>query len=319
MCPNTSCRIYVGTSGFSYDDWQGIVYPAGPGIDRLSYIGRFTDALEINTSFYRPVTARMVQSWLTRTMQFSQFLFCFKLHRRFTHERSQRYSSSEMQVYLDGLDPATQAGRLGAILAQFPFSMRYSQESVDWLMRLAEDLADYPLAVEVRHSSWDNDRFYQFLLEHQIAFCNIDQPALANCIEPKAITTAPFAYVRLHGRNAANWFGSNISPAQKYNYLYSQEELEQWVQRIGQMQSRTKRIFVFANNHFVGRAAANAVQLRHMFLGEKLSNVPPILVENFPQLEQICTAQEQDGSDARSNQQTNNHKGDFEQEKLFDL
>jgi len=289
MINDRTCQIYVGTSGFSYDDWESVVYPGSSGFDKVAFLASFIDAIEINTSFYRPVSPRMVESWISRTRHRADFLFCFKLHRQFTHERSRPYSSTELRSYLAGIEPARQGDKLGAVLAQFPFSMHFTQESVDWLMRLADDLADYPLAIEVRHGGWDNDRFYQFLRDRRIAFCNIDQPQLRNCLAPTQIATTDFAYVRLHGRNAANWFSAAV-PSDRYNYLYSENELQQWVKRIGQIKQHTSRIFVFANNHFVGKATANAIQLRYMFLQKRVP-APPLLVKNFPQLQQICTTE----------------------------
>jgi len=288
MTDQTPGRIYIGTSGWSYEDWEGIVYPEGPArFDKLVHLSHYIDAVEVNTSFYHPVAPRMVESWLRRTAHLPDFLFCFKLHQRFTHRRDQPYARGELNESLAGVAVAHEAGKLGALLAQFPWSMRNTRESVQWLQRLADDLADYPLAVEVRHSSWHCDEFIEFLRDRKIAFCNIDQPALRHCLGPTQVVTAPFSYVRLHGRNAENWFRSNAQSHERYNYLYSENELQPWVERLLNLQRQTSRLFVFANNHFVGQATANAIQLRYMVLKEKVP-VSPTMLEKYPQLQKLA-------------------------------
>ena len=226
-------RIRVGTSGWSYEDWRGIVYPEHPRPrDELRFLAGFVDALEVNSSFYRPPTAATTESWLRRTADLPDFRFTFKLHQRFTHQRAAVWTKVEAEEYRQGLQPVAEAGRLGAVLMQFPWSFRYLPENADWLKRLADMLRPWPLVAEVRHDSWLADEAAALLAELELTMASIDQPQLENCIPPCGKAQGPLAYVRLHGRNSRHWWGEQMSSHERYNYLYSDSELDEWVDRI---------------------------------------------------------------------------------------
>ncbi|MFQ5694652.1 MAG: DUF72 domain-containing protein, partial [Terriglobia bacterium] len=186
-------------------------------------------------------------------------------------------------------------GKLGALLAQFPFSFKNVPENRAYLERLAERFRDFPLVIEVRHASWNQLEFYDWLTERGIGFCNIDQPVIGRSLKPSEHATAPVGYVRLHGRNYKEWFSSpdsgereDATGAERYNYLYSSEELEPWAERIESVAANSELTFVITNNHFRGQAVTNALQLIYRFKQQRVK-VPPPLLKHYPELEPIAS------------------------------
>jgi uncharacterized protein YecE (DUF72 family) len=254
-------------------------------MDQLRYISGFFHAVEVNSSFYRPPSPQTTASWARRAQQ--PFRFAFKLHQRFTHQRDEPPDKTEVEQFTAGLLPVEQAGLLGPVLVQFPWSFRCGPSAFDWLARLAGSFGRFSLVVEVRHSSWDVPEARANLQQMGLNYCNIDQPPLRNCIGPSAHATGPIGYVRLHGRRADTWFRENIQPHERYDYLYAADELAEWVGRIRQLAQKTERVFVFANNHYAGQGPANALQLRAMLEGTRLE-VPPAMLERFGFLRAIA-------------------------------
>jgi len=284
-------RIFVGTSGWSYADWRGIVYPERPRTaDELRFLAGYLDALEVNSSFYRSPTPRMTASWVRRTADLSDFRFTFKMNRRFTHQRTP-WLPTEAQEFRDGLAPVAEAGKLGAVLLQFPWSFRAGEESYDWLHRLADEFGAWPLAVEVRHDSWLADEALYSLKLLNLSVANIDQPQLNRCIAPGSLTTGPLGYVRLHGRRRDTWFADNVEPHERYNYLYRDDELDEWIGRLREISRQSKDVYVFTNNHYRGQAPANAFQILSKLKRDRVP-VPDTMFEHFPFLESIAAAPE---------------------------
>ena len=191
-------RYHIGTAGWSYEDWDGIVYPVPKprGFHALPFLAGYIDIVEVNSTFYRPASVALVRSWLRRIEAHPGFLLSLKLHQAFTHVR-EGFTGKDVDDFKAALDILRLGGRLAALLVQFPWSYRNSPENVDYLARLLEHFAGYPLAVEVRHASWDEPGFYALLEGHRAAFCNIDQPLFEDSIGPSAVSTLPdFAYVR---------------------------------------------------------------------------------------------------------------------------
>jgi len=281
-------HIRVGTAGWSYDDWKGVVYPADMprSLHPLTYLSQFMDTVEVNSSFYRPPNPKHSEAWVHKVEGNPRFLFTFKLWERFTHKRDTFPAADEIAVYCDGIAPAATAGKLGAILVQFPWSFKRSPENRKWLARVLDRFSEYPLALEIRHASWNVPDVYDGLAERQVAFCNIDQPLFSNSIEPSDKVTARVGYVRLHGRNAADWFRKDAGRDDRYNYLYSREELEQWLTMVRRMRQRAKDIYVITNNHFEGQAMVNAFELKHAIEG-KPQPVPDCLLAAYPRLKDL--------------------------------
>lgn len=273
-------QIRIGPAGWSYKDWEGTVYPPhGSKFDHLAYLASFFDTIEINSPFYRIPPPAHAKSWVRRVAGNPDFKFTTKVFRGFTHEAGEP-PAADAKAFRDYLDPLAEADRLGAVLLQYPWSFKNSEESRDKLTRLFSTFAGYPLALEVRHATFQNDEFLQFLNEHNVAWVNVDQPLFHDSVKPSATATGPLAYVRLHGRNYEKWFTHEES-WERYNYLYSKEELAPWVDRIQTMASANET-YVVTNNHFRGQAIVNAVELEAS-LGME-AKMPPQLKEAYPHL-----------------------------------
>jgi uncharacterized protein YecE (DUF72 family) len=281
-------QISIGTAGWSYEDWEGIVYPErhGARLHPLTFLAEYIDLIEVNSTFYRIPTPSMVLGWLRAVTDHPDFRFAVKLHQSFTHAR-RNFTGKDVDLFKAGLEPIAAAKRLAALLLQFPWSYQNTEPHRDYLAGLFRLFSGYPLALEVRHGTWDDPAFFAFLREHGAAFCNIDQPVIGSSLKPTAIVTDPrFAYVRLHGRNYADWFREDAGRDDRYNYLYAKNELEEWVGRIKEMGRSTDRIYVITNNHYRGQALANALQIKNLTSGKKLE-VPLGLLKQYPILEDI--------------------------------
>jgi uncharacterized protein YecE (DUF72 family) len=277
-------RIRIGPAGWSYKDWEGIVYPQklGAKFDPLEYLSRFFDTIEINSSFYRPFTATTAKSWAQRVVSAKEFLFTAKLHRVFTHERGKATEADE-QAVREGFDELASAQKLGAVLLQFPWSFKNTDEDRVYLAKLLDLFKDYPRVLEIRHSSWNTPQIYEWLEEAGVGICNIDQPLFTKSIKPAALTTSQIGYVRLHGRNYQDWFREKAPRDDRYNYLYSLDELEPWITRIKEVAKKTRESYVITNNHFRGQAVVNALEIKST-LAEKLVPAPAPLFQRYPNL-----------------------------------
>jgi uncharacterized protein YecE (DUF72 family) len=260
--------IYFGTAGWSYPDWEGIVYPKPrpKGFDPLEYLSGFVDAIEINSSFYAPPPEKNCRSWLSRVADRPDFVFTLKLWRRFTHDR-EPYTAEQSEPFREAAAILRERGRLGAILAQFPMSFHHTAENRAWLDRLFATFSEFPLVLEVRHGSWNQEEFYGWLLEKGVGFVNLDQPLLGQALRPSARSTSAVGYVRLHGRNYEEWFKEEAGRDERYNYLYSWAELKPWAERIRALAGQCEQVFVVANNHYQGQALLNALQLKELVTG----------------------------------------------------
>ena len=274
----TGRRLLVGTAGWSYKDWEGTVYPPhGSKFDHLAYLSHYFDTIEVNSSFYRIPPPTHAKSWVRRVAANDRFQFTAKLYRGFTHAPDQ-LAPDDAEAFKRFLDPLAEAGRLGALLIQYPWSFKEGEGRVDNLFDVVRQFRDYPLAVEVRHSSLQSEEFLARLREAGVAFVNIDQPLFADSVKPSAIETAPLAYFRFHGRNYQKWF-AHAESWERYDYLYSAAELRPWIEKINRLE-KAEKVFVVTNNHFRGQAAVNAVEIKRG-LGQK-GEVPPQLAETYP-------------------------------------
>ncbi len=288
--PSThAAQIRVGPAGWSYDDWAGIVYPAHRSHDfhEATYLADFFDTIEINTSFYQPIRPKLAEQWIERVAANPRFVFTAKLWQRFTHETGAT-QEDELAVRA-GFDPLLRAGKLGAVLMQFPFSFHRTPENTTYLKSLFQKFGDYPLAIEIRHSTWNDREFFAMLHERGVGFCNIDQPVIGRSMKPTERSTAKVGYIRMHGRRYDTWFSDDPTspPEERYNYLYKEEELEPWAERIRHVANHTDSTFVITNNHYQGKAIVNALQLIHLLSGKKVK-VPEPLRHHYPQLEIIA-------------------------------
>jgi uncharacterized protein YecE (DUF72 family) len=276
--------IRFGPAGWSYTDWAGIVYPKPRprGFDPLAYLAGYFDTIEVNSTFYRPATAETARSWVERVGANPEFRFTAKLWRRFTHQRREAWLASEVGEVRAGLDPILEAGRLGAVLLQFPWSFRRTEENREWLDDLISTFSELPLVLEVRHSSWNVPDLFASLSRRAVGFVNIDQPLFDNSIAPSAHATAPVGYVRVHGRNYRDWFRKGAESHERYDYLYSAEELRPWAERAQEISREppTEDVYVVTNNHYQGKAVVNALMLRSLVRGSRVP-APPVLFERY--------------------------------------
>src|SRR5258708_6550829 len=292
--PASSGVLRVGPAGWSYPDWAGYVYPSrrAKGFHEATYLAEYFDTIEINTSFYQPLRPDHAAQWIDRVAANPQFVFTAKLWQRFTHDvRSTAPSATaeEERAVRAGFDVLRTANKLGAVLLQFPFSFHRTEETVSYLSSLLKRFADYPLVVEVRHATWDSPETLDLLRTSGATFCNIDQPIIGRSLAPSAQTTSAVGYVRLHGRRYDTWFTNDAeTPAhERYNYLYTAEELAPWVARVRKVAERARETFVVANNHFQGKSVVNALQLISILKGSKVK-VPEPLRRQYPELQAIA-------------------------------
>jgi uncharacterized protein YecE (DUF72 family) len=291
-------EIRIGTAGWSYKDWEGIVYPANLKRQQhpAEYLARYFDVIEINTSFYGPIKPEIARMWCRKVEGANpKFQFTAKLHKAFTHAPGGQVQPTSAATLAptekdegevkEGLDTLAEAGKLGALLVQFPISFKNTPENREYLTDLLQRFQQYPRVIEVRHASWNNEEVLRSFTEQSVSFCNIDQPLLGRAIRPSTHATAPIGYVRLHGRNYEQWF-EHEKPHDRYNYLYSEGELAKWKPRIEEIARKTEVTYVVANNHFEGKAAVNGLQLKHMLTGRKVK-APATLVERYPELREI--------------------------------
>lgn len=293
--------VKIGTAGWSYKDWDGIVYPASLKKEKhpVEYLAQYFDLIEINSSFYGHIKPEIGLLWCrkARTVN-TQFIFTAKLNKAFTHSpvavleptsaTTIRPHADDEQLAKEGLDALAGEGMLGALLAQFPVSFKNTNENRDYLESVIDRFKQYPLVVEVRHSSWNNEGTLRYFAQKGVAFCNIDQPRLGRSLGPTEHVTSPLAYVRLHGRNYDKWFDSD-SRDDRYNYLYTEPELKGWKQHIDNITKKSKVTYVVTNNHFEGKAVVNALQLKHLITQQPVK-VPHQLLKTYWELEQIAEA-----------------------------
>ncbi len=270
-------QIRVGPAGWSYTDWEKVVYPPhGSRFDPLAYLASFFDTIEINSPFYRIPPPSHAKSWVRRVSENEQFKFTTKVFRGFTHDDT-ALVADDVAAFRNYLDPLMDAGRLGAILLQFPWSFKNTPESLEKLAALFRAFDAYPKALEVRHATFQSEEFSAFLNEHDVGWVNVDQPLFHDSVKPAATVTGPVAYARLHGRNYEKWF-AHAESWERYNYLYSEEELQPWVDRIESM-AQQQDTYVVTNNHFRGQAIVNAGEIKEA-LGQE-AKFPPQLKEVY--------------------------------------
>ena len=279
--------IRIGPAGWKYKDWEGVVYPkpAPRGFDELAYIATYFTTVEINSSYYGPPQARTARKWVASVSHNRDFRFAAKLFHSFTHER--KPAPEDERDFKAGIDPIAEADRLGAILIQFPWSFKNEPQDREYLWQLQLRFNEYPLVVEVRHASWITDEVLDTFAALGIGFCNIDQPIFHRSVRPMAVTTASMGYVRLHGRNYRNWFSPTANVRDRYDHLYSLDELEPWIARVKSIAQDAEETYVVTNNHNLGKSTVNALQL-HSFLSGGPVDVPPCLRESYPELQQIA-------------------------------
>jgi uncharacterized protein YecE (DUF72 family) len=308
--------LRIGTSGWNYPSgkgtWNGVFYPATRSrrqgtadFDELRFYAEHFDTVEVNTTFYGQPRPEVAQGWVSRTPP--GFEFSLKLYQKFTHPRMFREAAlarapgsegplldllsqvtqGDIDEFRAGIDPLASAGRLGALLAQFPPSFKNDAPSRGYLADLLRAFGDYPTAVELRHSSWSDalGDTLSLLNGFGAAWVQIDEPKFRFSIRQNYLpNVTSFYYMRLHGRNAAEWWRPAASE-DRYNYLYSAGELKEFSGIAGAARELVKKSYLYTNNHFSAKSVVNAVMLKAQ-LGEPIEGeYPAALVKRYPELE----------------------------------
>lgn len=309
-------NLRIGTSGWNYPtgrgSWNGIFYPAAlrrggrrgaakEKFDELAYYAEHFDTVEINTTFYGQPKPEVAKGWADRTPR--GFEFSLKLYQKFTHpsmyEKATgkgdastavsgvpRLDDPEIDAFRRGIEPLANAGKIGALLAQFPPSFKQSPQSQAYLDALLARFHDYPVAVELRHRSWSDDfaSTLSLLNARGAALTQIDEPTFQVSIRQNQLPNITSVYyMRLHGRNAAQWWKHDKSE-DRYNYLYSADELKPVAETADAARRLVKKFYLYFNNHFAAKSVANAVMIK-AYLGEPVAgSYPHEFVDQYPEL-----------------------------------
>jgi len=297
--------IHVGTSGWHYPTgrgtWNGIFYPARRprGFDELAYYAEHFDTVEINATFYRMPEPDLSAAWVRRTPD--RFTFAVKLYQKFTHPdmylarsgaRDWDLSLADVDLFRRGIAPLAEAGRLAAVLLQFPASFHADPDTHAYLDWLLEVLGNHPLVVELRHESWDADAgtpTRDLLNRRHAVRAVIDSPFPRQLDPAGAVARTGHegpVYLRLHGRNARQWW-EHAEPDDRYDYLYSPAELQPFAEAARQASTAGRKVLAYLNNHFSAKAVANAAVLRSQ-LGQLLPGTYPAeIVARYPDLSEL--------------------------------
>jgi len=252
--------LYLGTSGFSYDDWVGSFYPVGmPKQEWLAYYAHEFNTCEVNSTFYALPKLSSIKAMVEKTGE--GFIFSIKANQEMTHQRGD--NAPVFKAFRQILEPIITAGKLGCILAQFPYSFRFNRHNWDYLARFREWLGELPMVIEFRNAQWLRSEVFDWLRHQDLGFCCVDEPQLPNLLPPLAMVTSRIGYIRFHGRNSAKWW-QHEQAYERYDYSYTPQELSQWLPKIQKLDSIAGRTFIFANNHWRGQAVSTIRQLRVM-------------------------------------------------------
>ncbi len=257
-------EILIATSGFSYSDWRGDFYPQTLRREEfLSYYAAVFPFTELNFTYYRQPQAAALAAMAERTPP--SFRFSVKLHQSLTHEIGDRWEE-DAELFLRGVEPLAERDRLAGLLAQFPFSFHYTGENRTYLDRLARRYEGLPLFVEFRNREWQRESVFEEMDRRGLHHVIVDEPALEGLPETVLRVTGDRAYVRFHGRNHANWWSGDA--VSRYDYRYSADELKEWLPKLKGIERQTRLLLVAFNNHYKGKAAGNALQLKELLAAE---------------------------------------------------
>ncbi len=249
--------ISIGTSGFSFKDWKGVFYPEGTRAgDYLSYYKDYFNTVEINSTYYAIPRPSVFENMLDKTPD--DFEFMVKANNATTHENA---DSDVAQAFKESLLPLKESGRLSGILAQFPWRFRNNEKNRIYISELGQRYTGTPLFTEFRHNSWNREEIHDFLKRLGLYFVSVDEPQMGDMMPPVAVATGDLAYIRFHGRNKKTWWGTS---GDRYDYDYSDEELEEWIEKVEQLEKTVWKIYAFFNNCHQGYAVRNALQFKDL-------------------------------------------------------
>ena len=277
--------VVVGTSGYSFEDWIGNFYPAHirKGDMLKEYSSHFT-AVEVNSTYYRIPKAVVMARMEEKTPPWFEFII--KANQEMTHKASK--DNALYASFNEALKPLIEAGKFRGVIAQFPWGFKPAGETREHIAFLREKFDEIavagaagekgrcPLFVELRNGEWIDEDLFESLKAQGIGYCSVDEPHLKGLVPPVARVTTDIGYVRLHGRNTKNWWGGARAEGRgaeggraraggdRYDYLYSEDELKEWVVKIKAMAQAARKTYVFFNNCHAGQAARNAVLMKDL-------------------------------------------------------
>jgi uncharacterized protein YecE (DUF72 family) len=238
-------NIFLGTSGWSYAEWEGPFYQKGEKRKLRAYARVFKTA-EIDSTFYRYPSKGMVIGWLRYSP--SEFVFTAKLPKLITHDKKLGLKGNvkdDLESFFEVMRPLQLGGKLACLLIQLPPRYDFNPDNLESFFDLLDPVFRY--AVEFRHLTWMRDETWDLLKKHQVAYVNVDEPLLP----PDVYLTTDFSYFRWHGRGKKPWF----------DYRYEKEELDLWVTKVQEAAKKTRKVFGYFNNHFHGYAPENCLYL----------------------------------------------------------
>ena len=250
--------IVIGTSGYYYKDWAGVFYPEGTKKqDMLPIYAQSFPAVELNFTYYGIPKPSSFERMLETTPE--SFEFVVKANRQMTHESKEE---DVFAAFKDAIAPLAENGRLGAVLAQFQWAFKNTPANRNYLYMFREQLPGVPLVVEFRNDSWQKQEIFDFLKENEVSYCCVDEPVLPDLPDRRILFTAEPAYVRFHSRDAEKWYAKG--GRDRYNYLYKEDELAEWVPKIKDLAKQAKKVYAFFNNCHAAQAAQNAKRLAEL-------------------------------------------------------
>jgi uncharacterized protein YecE (DUF72 family) len=262
-------RLRVGTSGYQFADWYGTAYPEKlRKSDALEYYNQVLgfDSVEVNYTYYRLPTPKTSASMAAKVRD--GFEFAVRSHSEMTHdiwedrERTKVKDTGDVfERFIEGVAPLRDAGKLGSILLQFPYGFWPNSATYEYLSLCVERLSAFNVNVEFRNQGWMRESMIRFLKKQRLGYCIVDEPKLKGLHPFVPLATTATGYLRLHGRNTA-WF--KASKDERYNYLYSQEQLKEILRDMNEVVNGTVKTYVFFNNCYGGQALQNGLMLKKM-------------------------------------------------------
>ncbi len=257
MEAQSECRTLVGTCGYSYDEWRGVLYPEGLPKDAfLPHYASIFPFVELDFSWYGMPKAERLRRLAGATPP--DFLFALKAHRSLTHDRGVDWRD-KAKLFSEAADALAETGKLGAVLVQLPYSFKRGEEERRYLASLCDELSAFPLAVEFRNDEWQAPSVLAELDRRGASLVLVDRPELPGLPPASTAVTGKRSYIRFHGRNAKAWWGGDATG--RYDYLYSEEELRASTPMILEVERKAELLFVAFNNHAHGNAVDNARSL----------------------------------------------------------
>jgi uncharacterized protein YecE (DUF72 family) len=253
--------VYVGTAGFSYTDWKGPFYPRDiRKSSMLEGYARHFPVVEINSTYYAIPEPQRLNAMAARTPPW--FLFNVKANREMTHEIGN--ANRVFDDFAKAIRPLLDHGKLGCVLAQFPWGFKRTAANERYLEELAARTEGMDTVVEFRNSQWEDDETLDRLAALGLGYVCVDEPRLQGLLSGRVAITGKTAYVRMHGRNEETWWDRGRESWERYDYLYSEEELAEWLPKVEKMNGQADRVYVIFNNHYKGQAPANARTFEQM-------------------------------------------------------